>query len=70
MNGTYVVEKEFDYTDYANQTIHIDKGVLLRYETYCDSPVKFTNSKIIVDDIDHLFCYRLDTISAGSEVRV
>ena len=53
--------------------IVFNKGIDIRfmsYETYRDSPAKFTNSKIIVDDIDHLFCYKLDTISAGSEVRV
>ena len=51
MNGTYIVEKEFDYTDYANQTIHIDKDVLLSYETYTrDDMIGMNNSLAI-----HLF---------------
>ena len=57
----------------SRKQIVFNKGIDIRfmsYETYRSSPVKFTNSKIIVDDIDHLFCYKLDTISAGSEVRV
>ena len=57
----------------SRKQIVFDNGTDIRfmsYETYRDSPVKFTNSKIIVDDIDWLFCYKLDTISAGSEVRV
>ena len=55
------------------KAIVFDNGADIRfmsYETYRSSPVKFTNSKIIVDDIDKLFNYKLDTISAGSGVRV
>ena len=57
----------------SRKQIIFDNGAaicFMSYETYRDSPVKFTDSKIIVDDIDQLFCYKLDTISAGSEVRV
>ncbi len=63
-----------DYTSVpSRKQIYLDNGAAIRfmsYETYRDSPVKFTNSKIIVDDIDRLFYYKLDTISAGSEVKV
>ena len=55
------------------QIVLLDNGADIRfmsYETYRDSPAKFTDSKIIVDDIDRLFSYKLDTISAGSEMRV
>ena len=56
----------------SKKHIVFDNGADIRfmsYETYRDSPMKFKNSKIIVDDIDRLFGYKLDTISAGSEVR-
>ena len=48
MNETYIVEKEFDYTDYANQTYHIDKGVFLSYEIYTrDDMIGMNNSLAI-----------------------
>lgn len=52
MNGTYIVEKEFDYTDYANQMIHIDKGVLLRYETYTRPDMLGMNNSLAIHIIN------------------
>ena len=67
-------KRQLGYTHIPSKKLIVfDNGADIRfmsYETYRDSPVKFTDSKIIVDDIDRLFCYKLDTISAGSEVRV
>ena len=52
MNGTYIVEKEFDYTDYANQTIHIDKGVLLSYEAYTNPNMLGMNNSLAIHIIN------------------